>query len=121
MERGRVNPSELRHAITIRRPTKAVDAAGQPTGATTIVFQGRAAIKDIVSRDTREENRNEKRVYVDSKHFTIRRCKSYTPQPIDKIVWQEQEFDIYQIIDPSTVTRLARHNMYWQLSAEARS
>ena len=116
-----MNPSNLRYPITIHRPTGAVDQSGQPTGATVLVFSGRCAIRDLATRDTREENRNEKRRYLEGKAFTIRRCGSYEPRPDDVIFYNSKQYDIYQIIDPSTVAVTERHGMYWRLSAEART
>lgn len=115
-----MNPSDLRHPVTIHRPTGAVDQSGQPTGATVLVFSGRCSIMDIATT-TREENRNEKRRYVDAKAFTIRQCGSYSPKPEDVIFFNSKQYDIYQIIDPSTISRASRHGMYWRLTAEART
>lgn len=109
-----MNPAKRDKRITVERPTGAADAANQQTGATVVVFSGRAMVNEVEGTSTREENRNDNRIYADARVFNIRYCQGYFPQPTDVIEYMGGSYDIYQIIG-------GKRERQWELKAERRS
>lgn len=115
-----MNPAELDRSIEIVRKTNERDENNEIIGNEVTVFTGRAKIIALSSSATREENRTDRREYLDTRHFTIRMCGGFEPMPTDTIIYNGGRYDIFQIIDLRDITRQAHRGMYWRLTAERR-
>lgn len=86
----------LRHVIEIQQRVDTTDSLGEPIADWQTVREVRANVEPMAGE---EIFRSDTTLSLRPVKFTIRYDESWVPNALDRIVWQDDDYDIKSVVD----------------------